>query len=130
MNDSPLLYLCSDVSDVIGEYLDTYKKNHKMKQELNSKIERSMVKCFNIQCLELKFHEYIEKHDGFLYKIHEGGWVWKGKRINESTRTFYIQCVSPNEGLWRGLKLLLFPSELKSLNKLGYYDVKVLLKEL
>ena len=143
MDNSPLLLLCPDISDIIGEYLDTYKNNFKMKRELRYKIDRSMLKNFNIKCKELNrrdrpWHLSTQKS---LYKIphirkwrydQDGTWqwVWKGKRMGEPTDNFIIHRINKREGETAGMKLLIFPKRLQDLNSLGYFKTKLLLNEL
>ena len=157
MDNSPLLWLCPDISDIIGKYLDTYQKNLKMKEELRYKIERSMLKCFNIRCKELNHRSaHHPSNQESLYKIpdihkwrhgRDGAWqwVWKGKRMGQPTNGFIIRrrshrsgvccsCMKPcninhcREG--RKMELLIFPERLQELNDLGYFKTRLLVNEL
>jgi len=151
MENSPLLYLCYDISNIIGQYLDTYQKNSKLKQELKYKIDRSMVKFFNIKCSELRYRDYFSKHNESLYKIPDNQWirnrqwVWKGKRMGMPTDKFIIRRTSQKGGVCcscmkscniyecnkgRKMELLLFPRKMLDLNHLGYFRTKLLMNEL
>jgi hypothetical protein len=143
MDNSPLLLLCPDISEIIGNYLATYKNNLKMKKELRYKIDRSMVKCFNIQCKEFKRRDrpWHLCNNSSLYKIPDirkwrydrdgtWQWVWKGKRMGEPTDNFIIRRISKRAGVTAGMKLLIFPKRLQDLNDLGYFRTKLLLNEL
>ena len=143
MDNSPLLLLCPDISEIIGKYLDTYKNNLKMKKELRYKIDRSMVKHFNIECKELnrRSHPWHLSNQKSLYKIpnirkwkHDRDgtwqWVWKGKRMGEPTDNFIIRRINKRAGVTAGMKLLIFPKRLQDLNDLGYFRTKLLLNEL
>jgi len=151
MNHSPLLYLCQDISTIIGQFLTTYQNNLAMKEELRYKIDRSMVKCFTIKCKGLSYRDYFSKHNDFLYKIPNKSWVrnkqwvWKGKRMGSPTNDFIIRrtslaggtccsCMEPcnvrkcRKG--QKMELLIFPKRLQDLNDLGYFRTKLLLNEL
>ena len=143
MDNSPLLLLCPDISEIIGKYLDTYKNNLKMKKELRYKIDRSMVKHFNIECKELNRRSALPWHlsNKESYKIpnirkwkHDRDgtwqWVWKGKRMGEPTDNFIIRRINKRAGVTAGMKLLIFPKRLQDLNDLGYFRAKLLLNEL
>ena len=142
MDNSPLLWLCPDISDIIGKYLDTHQNNLKMKEELRYKIERSMLKCFNIRCKELNHRSARDAaNQESLYKIpnlhkwrhdQDGAWqwIWKGKRMGESNDNFIIHKISKRTGVSAGMKLLIFPQRLQDLNDLGYFRTKLLFNEL
>jgi len=134
MDNSPLLYLCSDISNIIHEYIKTYDKKRSLQNELTIKINRSMIKSFNIKCNELRFRDYYNKQNQFLYRSPRAGWVWTGKRMNESTHGFPIRRITLREGRVYGfgqpLKALLFPSDVKRLNDLGYFSMPILFTEL
>ena len=145
MDNSPLLYLCPDISDTIGEYLKTYKNNQKIKKEFHYLLNRSLIKNFNIRCKEISYDYYLNKHNDFLYKIPPRGWVWMGdKRYGSSTKNFYIQRTSKYEGIictcmnkcnyhychGSKLKLLRFPRNILNLRNQGYYNIKLFLNEL
>ena len=144
MDNSPLLYLCPDISNIIGEYLKTYKNNQKIKREFNSILRRSLIKYFNIRCKEIPYGDYVNKHNDFLYSIPNQGWVWTGKRYDESTRNFNKILQRPYVGqssacLCAGkcyryrckrLKMLFFTRKISKLLDWNYYDIKILLNEL
>ena len=135
MDNSPLLYLCPDISDTIGEYLKTYK---------NNQIRKSLIKNFNIRCQEIPYNFYLNKHNDFLYKIPNPGWVWTGKRYGESTKHFNKMSRTYGSGkssacLCMGkcrrskckcLKMLYFPRNISKLFDWNYYDIQILLNEL
>ena len=144
MDNSPLLYLCPDISNIIGEYLKTYKNNQEIKREFNSILRKSLIKHFNIRCKEIPYDYYLNKHNDFLYNIPQSGWVWTGKRYGESTRNFNKIFQRPYVGqssacLCAGkcyrhrckrFKMLFFTRNISKLLDWNYYDIKILLNEL
>ena len=149
MDNSPLLYLCPDISNIIGEYLKTYKNNQKIKREFHYLLNRSLIKNFNIRCKEIPYDYYLNKHNDFLYTIPNyvrlgGGWIWTGKRYGESTKHFNKMSRKYGSGkssacLCMGkcrrskckcLKMLYFPRNISKLFDWNYYDIQILLNEL
>ena len=158
MNKSPLLELCPDISNIILKYVETIKNNQELKKELEIKIKRSLVKNFTIQCKELSYHRYVNKYDTFLYYIpSRSSWVWKGKRFSpegpqdqlprSAGRNLYIRRIDQNRAVCctcfkpckysirclnggSKLPLLRFPSKINDLNRMGYYNLEILMNEL
>ena len=46
MENSPLLYIDNDVSNIIGIYIKTYKSNQNLIDDLNQQIKKSLIKSF------------------------------------------------------------------------------------
>ena len=143
MDNSPLLYLCPDISNIIGEYLKTYKNNQKIKREFNSILRRSLIKYFIIRCKEIPYGDYVNKHNDFLYSIPNQGWVWTCKRYGESTRNFNLimekingrssACLCAGKCYrhrCKRFKMLFFTRKISKLLDWNYYDIKILLNEL
>ena len=144
MDNSPLLDLCPDISNIIGEYLKTYKNNQKIKREFNSILRKSLIKNFNIRCQEIPYNYYLNKHNDFLYKIPNPGWIWTGKRYGESTRNFNKILQRPYVGKCsaclcmgecyrhrcKNFNMLYFTRDISNLLDWNYYDIKILMNEL
>ena len=101
MEDSPLIYICSDISNIIGEYLKTIQDYTKVKKEFSIKVRIALVKYFNIKTLKLDFTKYLKSsrvYDQSLYFIptenknlqyYNGYWVWKEpKRFGQVSHNF------------------------------------------
>ena len=56
MENSPLLYIDNDVSNIIGIYIKTYKSNQNLIDDLNQQIKKSLIKSFNIKLYELPYY--------------------------------------------------------------------------
>ena len=109
MENSPLLYIDNDVSNIIGIYIKTYKSNQNLIDDLNQQIKKSLIKSFNIKLYELPYYKYITSNNNDLYrlpnlmnkrKIKEYVWIWSGKRINEPTKNFLIRRISRKKGVY------------------------------
>ena len=93
MEVSPLIYLCSDISEIVGNYLKTMQNYKKVKKEFLRRVKSALVKNFNIKIMKLDYTKYLKSsrvYDQSLYFIptrsknllyYNGYWVW-----NESKR--------------------------------------------
>ena len=126
------------------EIFATTRVGDAIKREFHYILRRSLIKHFNIRCKEIPYDYYLNKHNDFLYNIPQSGWVWTGKRYNESTRNFNKILQRPYMGqssacLCAGkcyrhrckrLKMLFFTRDISKLLDWNYYDIKILLNEL
>ena len=86
MNNSPLLFLNYDISELIGFYLETIQKKKAVVCEFKETID-ILQNYYNIRYL-INFNKelYYERNNLFLEELlhkHKTGYIWNGKRCNE-----------------------------------------------
>ena len=146
MSCSLLFEINNDISPIIEVYLKTLKNRKRLKHELNSKIQRSLIKQFN------RTESDASKYFGNEYWLpNYPGWIWLGKRmvlhpnINQAFRKLLV-ITEKNKGYccscmkkcrWRKcpergerMKVIRFPRNILNLNSMGYYDLRVLFSEI
>lgn len=86
MNNSPLLFLNYDISELIGFYLETIQKKKEVLCEFNENI--NILQNYNNIKYLINFNKelYYDKNELVIKELlcnHKAGYIWNGKRCNE-----------------------------------------------
>ena len=157
MSCSLLLEINNDISNIIGSYVNTIKKNKILKKEFLNHVRRSLIKGFNIDARrEISTRKCdIYSKDSILYwnplqfSRERHVWIWLDKRIGsfvshefkklmirkDKYNGYCCSCMNkcrwrkcPDKGeRWRTLK---FPKNINELQSMGYYNYKILMNEI
>ena len=153
MSCSPLFEINNDISKIIEVYLKTIKNRKLLKDELSDKIQRSLIKKFNMDINNLSLDNYLNNTDELMYwRPKSPGWIWLGKRflsnnpyVNTAFKKLIIRtgknkgycCSCMNKCRWKEcpnngnhMNVIKFPKNILDLHSMGYYNLRVLIHEI